>query len=261
MSNNFISINLSNYSYEIMSFNSDIEYNIDKYKTTHLLFKYIPEGEFIMGSPEKQLNWYKNEKQHNVRITKGFYIGVFEVTQQQYLTITGNNPSHHNRNPLFPVDQLTWNDVMKENGIVDILSKNTKLNITLPTEAQWEYAARYNSKQYQDFAGSDNILDVAWCFANAKKTTHIVGTKLPNNYGLFDMCGNVYEWCLDFYKSDITMLNIDPYNTIDELKNNSHVMRGGCCSNYAFRNLTSSRRHDTADTRHLVLGIRLAINV
>jgi hypothetical protein len=128
--------------------------------------------------------------------TKGFYIGKYEVTQIQWEAIMGNNPSKK-QGPSHPVTNVSWNDVKQ---FLVKLNEKTGRTYRLPTEAEWVYAANggSNSDTYK-YAGSDNIKDVAWSVGTSGNTTHKVGTKQPNSVGIYDMSGNVWEWCEDCY--------------------------------------------------------------
>ncbi|MCD6405841.1 MAG: SUMF1/EgtB/PvdO family nonheme iron enzyme, partial [Planctomycetes bacterium] len=147
---------------------------------------FIPAGEFMMGSPSGESGRKSNEKQHRVMITKAFYLGKYEVTQGQWQKVMGSNPSWFkgDRNP---VECLSWNDCRKFVG---------KAVLRLPTEAEWEYACRAGSNTRFSFSDSDSQLgSYAWYGGNSGSKTHPVGGKRPNGWGLYDMHGNVYEWC------------------------------------------------------------------
>ncbi|MEO9967938.1 MAG: formylglycine-generating enzyme family protein [Reichenbachiella sp.] len=163
---------------------------------------WVNPGEYLMGSPtsEPERNAL-NEQQHNVTLSKGFWIAKTEVTQQQWEAVMGNNPSkiiaaNH------PVEQVSWNEALK------FISKiNTNgASFRLPYEAEWEYACRAGTSTAH--AGVRD--QMTWHFGNSGRSTHPVGTKIPNAWGLHDMHGNVSEMCMDWYKDDISNDNLDP---------------------------------------------------
>ena len=156
---------------------------------------WIPPGEFMMGSD----NGSSNEKPvHRVKISKGFWMGQTEVTQDQYRAVTGDNPSAFKKDNS-PVDSVKWDDAME---FCRKLSQKEGLTYTLPTEAQWEYACRAGTKTRFSFGDSDSELEnYAWYRGNTQGT-HPVGQKKPNAFSLYDMHGNLFEWCSDWYDSD-----------------------------------------------------------
>ena len=159
----------------------------------------IAAGEFMMGSPESDGHARGDEKpQHRVRITKPFYLGKYPVTQEQWNEVMANNPSIADglQNP---VDSVSWEDCQK---FCDVL--NTKPHpegkFKLPTEAQWEYACRAGNTTTYSFGNDESELSAhAWYFENSHRQSHPVGGKMPNAWGLYDMHGNVCEWCQDWY--------------------------------------------------------------
>ena len=158
----------------------------------------IPAGEFLMGSPDSDKDAQSDEKpQHRVRITKPFYLGKYLVTQEQWEAVTGTSPSYFKR-PKNPVEQVSWEDcrgfVKKLNGKVG------GGTFPLPTEAQWEYACRAGSTTRYCFGDEESGLgEYAWYEANSDSKTHPVGGMKRNAWGLYDMHGNVWEWCQDWY--------------------------------------------------------------
>ena len=209
----------------------------NKHKTEKLVLRYVPSGSFMMGSLGNELGRYDNETQHKVTLTSPFYIGVFQVTQKQYKLIKGKNPSLF-KGPMRPVDGVSYEDIRgkrkgaqwPENNLVDknsffgILRAKTKLAFDLPTEAQWEYACRagtttaWNNGADITDKEKDPELDKlgrylrngAVSIKDGTSAHAIVGSYQPNVWGLYDMHGNVREWCLDWYDECLYNEETDP---------------------------------------------------
>jgi formylglycine-generating enzyme required for sulfatase activity len=168
----------------------------------------IPNGTFMMGSPIEEEGRYDNEMQHKVTISKDYYLGVTEVTQGQYEKLMGTNPSKFQKQVIFnkdssmyPVEKVTWEDAVSFcKRLSELPDEKTAGRVyRLPTEAEWEYACRAESETAFHFGGSSKLSDdFAW-FGNSNKQTHPVGQKKPNAWGLYDMHGNVFEWCSDWF--------------------------------------------------------------
>ena len=164
-------------------------------------FKLIPSGEFLMGSPESEEGHDDDESEHRVRITKSFELGVHEVTQEQYEQVMETNWSEF-KGPQNPVENVSWEDAVEFCRKLSELSaeKSAGYVYRLPTEAEWEYACRAGTKTRYSFGDSDVELgENAWCSENSGATTHPVSLKKPNAWGLYDMHGNVFEWCQDWH--------------------------------------------------------------
>lgn len=175
-----------------------------------VLFRLIPAGSFMMGSPLLETDREIDEgPQHQVTISKQFYIGVYEVTQAQWLAVMGDNPSSFVASGN-PVENVSWNDCQA------FITKLNAMDIglfRLPTEAEWEYACRANSSTRYYFGDDllyNDIGDYAWNKDNSLSTTHPVGQKGANAWGLYDMHGNVWEYCSDWYGDYEDAAQIDP---------------------------------------------------
>jgi formylglycine-generating enzyme required for sulfatase activity len=171
-------------------------------------FVWIPPGQFVMGSPESDPDFLSEEQpQTTVTLTKGFFIGKYEVTQGTYLAVTGSNPSEFTGDPELPVEKVSWTDATNFCRLLN-LQENLAGRLPsgyayrLPTEAEWEYAARAGSANRFSW-GNDLtyavLTNYAWYSVNSGGGTHPVGQKLPNAWGLYDTSGNVCEWCLDSF--------------------------------------------------------------
>jgi len=159
----------------------------------------IPAGTFAMGSPPTEEGRKPNEGPvHQVTISSPFHIGIHEVTQQQYEAVIGKNPSHsHLKGAARPVETVSWEEAVE---FCRKLSEKTGRTVRLPTEAEWEYACRAGSTTRFCFGDDEKDLGkYAWYTDNSEHTTHPVGQKAPNGWGLYDMYGNVWEWCADWF--------------------------------------------------------------
>lgn len=208
-------------------------------------FKLIPEGVFIMGSPASEDGSEDDERQYEATITEPFYIGIFEVTQAQYARVMGNNPSFFQGDKLadrhpktgrivnevntwsYPVDQVSWADAMdfckRLSSSAD--EKRAGREYRLPTEAQWEYACRAGTNTAFGFAEDTKTMDeYAWFAGTSEGKTHPIGLKKPNAWGLYDMHGNVREWCMDWYGDYPRRPTVDP---MGPTKGGLRVLRGG----------------------------------
>jgi formylglycine-generating enzyme required for sulfatase activity len=157
----------------------------------------IPAGQFVMGSPDAQHDAEDERPQHRVRITRPFYLGKYLVTQAQWQAVMGSNPSSF-RGDANPVEQVSWEDCRL--FAQRLSAKLGGGKFSLPSEAQWEYACRAGSTTRYSFGDQESELrDYGWYVGNSRRTTHPVGQKRPNAWGLYDVHGNVWEWCADVY--------------------------------------------------------------
>ena len=214
----------------------------------------VDGGTFQMGATPEQENPESCEKPVHTVTLSPYYIGETEVTQELWQTVMRSNPSNFKGKNL-PVGNISWNDCQE---FVRKLSRQTGLKFRLPTEAEWEYAARGGNKSrgYQ-YSGSNNLNDVAWYDSNSSSSTHAVKTKLPNELGIYDMSGNVWEWCQDWYGSYIAGSQTNPTGPSSGSK---RVLRGGIW-NYDVRRScrVAFRFAFTPDSRAINLGLRLAL--
>jgi formylglycine-generating enzyme required for sulfatase activity len=183
----------------------------------------VPAGKFMMGSPQTEAKRDSDETQHEVTISRPLYMGRHLVTQEQYEKVTGANPSKF-KGAKRPVDKVNWDDAQ---AFCKKLSAVSGKTVRLPTEAQWEYACRAGSTTAYCFGESAaRLAEYAWYSVNAQSTTHAVGQKKPNAWGLCDMHGHLWEWCQDWYgeKYYSESPNVDPQGTG---KGGTRVLRGG----------------------------------
>ena len=206
----------------------------------------IPAGKFMMGEVEHQ---------HEVTLSKPFYMGVTEVTQAQYEAIMGTNPSHF-KGATNPVDRVSWDDATE---FCKKLSEKTRRAVRLPTEAEWEYACRAGSKTRFCFGDAEEgFEDYGWYGANSGNTTHPVGQKKPNAWGLYDMHGNVWEWCSDWYGEYAAGQAADPTGPA---KGEDRVLRGGCWGDGPQACRLARRNWSGPDGRYGNFGLRVVVVV
>jgi len=202
------------------------ELNLDCGGGVMLTLVWIPAGTFMMGSPTTEPDRNSDEgPQHHVTISQPFYMGAYEVTQRQYQAVMRTNPSYFKSSGLdAPVETVSWRSAV---GFCQELSQRTGLTVTLPTEAQWEYACRADSTtrfSYGDDPGYTLLGNYAWYSDNSSSRTYPVGQKTPNAWGLYDMHGNVWEWCEDWYGPYESADVVDPQGPAS---GSARVVRGG----------------------------------
>jgi hypothetical protein len=217
--------------------------------------KLVDGGSFWMGcTAEQGLECYRDEKPaHFVTVDK-FYMSKYEVTQAMWHSIMGGMPPSTFKGDSLPVEKVALVDV---NEFLDRLNKRTGKHYRLPTEAEWEFAARggVESKGYR-FSGSNNVDEVAWYLDNSDNRTHPIGTKMPNELGLYDLCGNVWEWCSDGWSSYPEVAQLNPTGPTDS---KTYVVRGGGWNVSARYMRLSYRNNEKPDSRNYNLGFRLVL--
>ena len=259
----------------------------DACRTTELWLRYIPAGKFTMGSPEDEVGHYSDEVQHEVTLTQPFYIGVFECTQKQWQLVKGGDPSAYHGD-CHPVEKVSYDDIrgngaqtgagwptyghaVDETSFMGILRAGTGLTFDLPTEAQWEYACRAGTttalnsdknlgNEYQD-AFMDDVGRYFYNQSDGKGeyTDHTtVGSYRPNNWGLYDMHGNVNEWCLDWWDGS-------PYDASSaedpegDKTGSNRVIRGGSWREDAAICRSAFRNYGDPSCRYNYRGFRVAL--
>ncbi len=222
----------------------------------------VQRGTFTMGATAEQGSDAFDDEYPTHQVTLSSYnIGQTEVTQALWLAVMGSNPSRFTGD-LRPVEQVSWDDCQT---FITKLNQMTGKHFRLPTEAEWEYAARGgNQSQGYKYAGSNTVGDVAWYYDNSSALgssnpdygTHPVATKAPNELGLYDMSGNVYEWCQDWYDSYSSDAQTNPTGPASGF---GRVYRGGGWINYAGGCRVSYRGNGTPSFAGSSLGLRLAL--
>ena len=242
-------------------------------------FAVISAGEFLMGSPAGEKNRSSDEHQHRVRITQAFHLGVFEVTQAQYERVMGKNPSSFSSSGTskdkvagkdtskFPVEKVSWDDAVEFCRRLSNLPEERAAGNTyrLPTEAEWEYACRAGTTTPFHFGsvlnGKQANCDGGLPYGTETKGPYLqrtmrVGSFAPNAFGLYDMHGNVYEWCADWYDSDYYK-NSPVSDPRGPSSGSYRVFRGGSWYYYARGCRSAYRSRDTPDGRYDSLGFRV----
>ena len=220
----------------------------------------VEAGTFMMGATSEMQNPWDHEKPvHQVTLTNDYYMGKYEVTQALWQAVMGSNPSYFKGDNL-PVEEVSWDDCQK---FISKLNSMTGRKFRLPTEAEWEYAARGGKKSRGcQYSGSSNISDVAWYGENSGSKTHPFGMTHPvcmkqgNELGIYDMSGNVSEWCQDWYGSYVSLPQTNPTGANS---GSYRVCRGGSWFIIA-KWCRSSFRFFTSADRHFDLGLRLVLS-
>lgn len=253
----------------------------DVCRTTELWLKLVLPGTFTMGSPTNELGRYSYETQHAVTLTKAFYMGVFEMTQKQWTLVMGSNPSYYTGDTR-PVEYVSYNDIrgtslganwpahaqVDATSFLGKIRARTALNFDLPTEAQWEYACRagtttaLNNGRDLSSTGQDAAMDEVGRYhynrddgKGGYTPYHTkVGSYVPNAWGLYDMHGNVWEWCLDWYGSYTTGVVTDP---VGSASGSGRVLRGGVYNSFAHNCRSAGRSNCNPSDGYNIIGFRL----
>lgn len=258
----------------------EVEKTIALSDGTTVTFVFIPPGEFLMGSTKEEQDRFLAQvegtgrnyadfkaqiasegPQHRVRITQPFYLGKYEVTQGQWQALTGNNPSLAKDELLYPIVQVSWESIqpvlaqLNESGVLE------GHKAVLPTEAQWEYACRAGTTTYWHSGNDENSMkEYAWCIENSQTALNQVGRLKPNGYGLYDMHGNVWELCADWYATDFYASS--PLDDPTGPPTGSlHVHRGGARGLRALHSRSASRRPSGRIVNPTGQGFRLALTI
>jgi len=206
----------------------------------------IRPGKFMMGGEEGQ---------REVTLSKPFYMGVIEVTQEQYQAVMGRNPSHF-KGATNPVENVSWNDATEFCKVLSYKTYMTRRPARLPTQAEWEYACRAGSKTKFCFGdATEGLGDYAWYTANSGGTTHPAGQKKPNAWGLYDMHGNAMEWCADW-------LDVYPVGAVDPpgpASGSFRVRRGGTWSSHPIQCGAAFPGGSIPDYRNDETGCRVVV--
>ncbi len=210
----------------------------------------VEGGTFIMGGT---MHSYE-QPIHSVTLST-FKIAKYEITQKLWLAVMGTNPSYFTGDLNRPVEKVSWNMVQQ---FITKLNQITGKNYRLPTEAEWEFAARGgNQSQGYIYAGSNDIEAVAWYYYDSGNTTHTVGTKSPNELGIYDMSGNVCEWCNDWY-GDYSAG--DTTNPQGSSSGTYRVLRGGSWDYYSINCRSAVRNYVRPENNPINVGVRLVEN-
>ena len=228
--------------------------------TIGMEFRLIPSGEFMMGSPKDEPDRGDDESQHRVEISEAFYLGKYEVTQGQWKEVMGTSPWKDevlkvNEGDDYPATNVSWDDAVE---FCKKLSRREGVEYRLPSEAEWEYACRAGSET--DYSFGVDAADLgkhAWFNDGiGERYAHEGGQKLGNNFGLYDMHGNVCEWCGDWYRDDYYESS-PPRDPMGPDEGSDRVNRGGTWLNGAQNCRSAFRYGNSPDYRYFNLGFRV----
>lgn len=229
-----------------------------------IAMKKVKGGTFSMGALANEAGSEADEKPAHLVTLSDFAIGRYEVTQELWEAVMGSNPADPGEDPQTPIYNVSWTDVQT---FLTRLNQHPSIqqagfSFRLPTEAEWEYAARggKDSKGYR-YAGSNQIDSVAWYRGNSQVNIHPVGKKQPNELNLYDMTGNVFEWCSDWYDADYYK-NSPPQDPKGPQIGTARIVRGGCWSFVEEDCRITYRATHNPESKGLnILGLRLAMDL
>ena len=228
-----------------------MEAKIDLGKGIKLEMVLIPAGKFMMGSPASEVGRKDNETQHEVTLSKPFYMGKYEVTQGQWENVMGSNPSSNTKGEKLPVTNVSWEDCQE---FIKRLNSSNNGGYRLPTEAEWEYACRAGTKTMYSVGGNLTKSDANFDGSSIKT----VGSYRPNAFGLYDMHGNVWEWCEDWLGDYRAEAVTDPKGPTN---GTNRMLRGGAFTNNVSEARSSFRINNISPSSwHVNVGFRLARN-
>jgi formylglycine-generating enzyme required for sulfatase activity len=224
-------------------------------------FVLIPAGDSVMGSPPTELGRRSDESpRHKVTLSRPFYMGKTEVTQVQYEQLMPGNPSEE-KGGFYPVARITWGEAVQFcKKLTEKQAKAGRLKAgeeyRLPTEAEWECACRAGTDRRFSFGGvDDELVQYGWCIENSDEKPHVVALKKPNPWGLYDVHGNVLEWCLDWYALHYPAGNqTDPTGPA---QGTTRVARGGCWMSDLSQCRSAARFSFRPDSRSYMIGFRV----
>ncbi len=221
----------------------------------------IPTGSFQMGTNSTDDNWLSYSRPvHQVTISKFFYMGKYEVTQEQYQAVMGTNPSYFTGDAKRPVEQVSWDDAV---AFCQALATKSGYNIRLPSEAEWEYACKADKgnvdKKYYFGDDETQLGNYAWYADNSQSTTHAVGTRTPNSFGFYDMSGNVWELCQDVAHKDYINAPTDGIAWTTGGDQSIHVLRGGAYDGSSLSNRSSLRFGVAVSDKFSDYGFRVVL--
>ncbi len=221
---------------------------------TEMEFIWVPGGEFEMGNLFG--GGFGNEKPVHEVALSGFWLGRYPVTQEEWVKVMDSEPLYRKEGARYPVEKVSWEDAQ---AFIKRMNADEEDRFRLPTEAEWEYAARSGGRR-EEYAGGNEVDQVAWHSKNSGGVVHPVGTKAPNGLGLYDMSGNVLEWCEDWFDEEYYK-KVPSANPKGPPKGSYRVLRGGSWDSAPNYVRTVARNYWEPDNRDFYTGFRLVRNV